>query len=335
MGKMAILMILGLSFAVGIYTYIITQRSVEATDNYSAYYAYTNARNIAHSAVNIALREIELHNDSPYEGTFGLGKFRVDTSNVGDSVSMESRSWYMDTSYVMYLLLQKYAKPFPEVESAVALNVEDVDFEVNGSGEIDGRDHDMDGNFIGPGLPGVTVPSASESTTVVNEATPPAQIIGTPVKVRSSDNMPDPSQYVDEYILNADYSYNPGTYSSITWGSADDPVVVYCNGTPSQVKFTGNVQGWGVLVVRGKIWIGGNFVFRGLVIVYGDSEVARDTLATGAGTPDILGAVVMAGAPGSKFEMKGNPKFAYSSDALGNARDMVKLRAYKVIRWWE
>lgn len=335
MGKMAILMILGLSFAVGIYTYIITQRSVEATDNFSSYYAYTNARNIAHSAVNIALREIELHHTSPYEGTFGLGRWQVDTTSVGDTVNMVSRSWFMDTSYAMYLKLRKYAKPFPEVESAVALNVDNIDFDVSGSGKIDGRDHDMSGAVVGPGVPGVTVPSAAESTTVVNEATPPASIVGTPVKVRSSNNMPDPSQYVDEYILNADYVYNPGTYSSITWGSADDPKVVYCNGRPSQVKFTGNVSGWGVLVVRGKLWIGGNFVFRGLVIVYEDSEVQRDTLATGAGTPDILGAVVMAGAPGSRFEMKGNPKFAYSSKALENARDMGKLRAYKVLRWWE
>ena len=335
MGKMAILMILGLSFAVGIFTYIITQRSVEATENYSSYYAYTNARNIAHSAVNIALREIELHRTSPYEGTFGLGRWRVDTTSVGDTVNMVARSWFMDASYVMYLTLRRYAKPFPNIESAVALNVDNVDFEVSGKGQIDGHDHDMNGNVIGSGLPGVTVPSAVESTTVVNEATPPASIVGMPVNVRSSDTMPDPSQYVDEYILNADYTYSPGTYSSLTWGSATDPKIVYCNGTPSKVKFTGNVKGWGVLVVRGKIWIGGNFVFRGLVIVYGDSEVEKDTLATVVGTPDIIGALVMAGASGSRFHMKGSPKLAYSSEALEMARDMAKLRAYKVLRWWE
>ncbi len=76
-------------------------------------------------------------------------------------------------------------------------------------------------------------------------------------------------------------------------------------------------------------------MFRGLVIVYEDSEVERDTLATGAGTPDILGSVVMAGPSGSRFEMKGNPTFAYSSEALENARDTARLRAYKMPRWWE
>ncbi|MEE9225380.1 MAG: hypothetical protein V3U68_04200 [Bacteroidota bacterium] len=333
MGKMAILMILGLSFAVGIYTYIITQRSVEATENYSSYYAYTNTRNIAHSAVNIALREIELRRTSPYEGTFGLGQWRVDTTSVGDTVNMVARSWYMDASYVMYLTLRRYAKPFPEIESAVALNIDDIEFKVSGQGQIDGRDHDLNGNIVGPGLPGVTVPSPVESTTVVNEVMPPASIDG---GVRSSNTMPDLSQYVEEYILNADYTYNPGTYSSITWGSATDPKIVYCNGTPSQVKFSGNVNGWGVLVVRGKIWIGGDFTFRGLIIVFGGlSVVEKDALATGAGTPNIIGAVVMAGAPGSRFEMKGNPKFVYSSEAIEKARLMAKLAAYEILDWWE
>ncbi len=333
MGKMAILMILGLTYAVGYYTYTISQRSVQATDNFSDYYAYTNARNIAHSAVNIALREIELHNVSPYQGTFGYGSWRVDTTSVGDTLYMTARTWYMDTSYVMHLKLQKYAKPFPKTESAVGLNVRDIVFEMSGAAIIDGRDHDMNGNVVGPGIAGVTVPTAAESSAVVSGAT---TIIGNPEPVSTSSNLPDPGQYIDEYILNADYTYNSGSYSSLTWGSAADPKIIYSDGTTgSGVRFTGNVNGWGILIVKGKLWLGGNFSFRGLVIMYGSSEVEKDTLATGSGTPDILGVVVMAGAPGSLFEMKGKPKFAYSKQALENARDMQKLSAYEIFQWWE
>ena len=326
-------MILGLSFVVGIYTYIITQRSVEATENYSAYYAYTNARNIAHSAVNNALREIELKNSSPYEGTFGLGRFRVDTTSAGDTVNMTARSWFMDTSYVMYLTLEKYAKPFPDIESALTINVKDVNFVAKGSGEINGFDHDMDGNLLGSGgLPGVTVLSPVESTTVAGYGT---TVTGDPVPIKSDATMPDPSKYVDEYIFNADYYYPAGTYSSVTWGSESNPVIVYCDGTLGNgVKFTGNVKGWGILVVKGKLWLGGNFLFHGLVIVYEDVEVNKQ-FVTGAGTPDILGAILVAGPQGSTFELKGNPKIAYSSEAIEYARDMAKLRAYKVLRWWE
>lgn len=333
MGKMAILMILGLSFAVGIYTYIITQRSVEATDNFSSYYAYTNARNIAHSAVNIALREIELRHTSPYEGKFGLGRWQVDTTIAGgDTIEMKSQAWFMDKSYVMNLTLRKYAKPFPGIESAVAINIKNVEFVAAGSGLIDGQDHNLNGDVVGPGLPGVTVPSPVESTSVASYGT---SVIGNPVNIKSDATMPDPSQYIDEYILNADYYYPAGTYSSVTWGSVDDPKIIYCDGrTGAGVKFTGNVKGWGVLVVRGKLWLGGNFLFYGLVIVYEDVVVDKQ-LETGAGTPNIIGAVVATGPPGSKFELKGNPTFAYSSAAIEKARLMAKLLAYRVLRWWE
>ncbi|MFQ5799066.1 MAG: hypothetical protein ACE5H0_10315 [Bacteroidota bacterium] len=337
MGKMAILMILGLSFAVGIFTYIITQRSVEATDNFSSYYAYTNARNIAHSAVNIALREIELHRTSPYEGTFGLGRWRVDTTSVGDTVNMVARSWFMDASYVMYVTLKKKTAGIPFVESAVALNVDRVRFLMRGDAKIDGRDHDLFGNVVGPGLPGVTVPSVVESTTVVSGTSAKSSIVGTPTSIRSSSNLPDVSQFVDYYMANADYTYGAGAkINGVTWGSVSDPKIIFVNGgTGGFVSITGNVTGWGVLIIKGKVKIAGNFLFHGLVVVYQDAPV-QTSLVTGRGTADILGTVLFAGAPSSFFELKGTPKFAYSSKALEIAAKVAASRfAYEILKWWE
>ena len=52
------------------------------------------------------------------------------------------------------------------------------------------------------------------------------------------------------------------------------------------MRFSGNTQGAGILVVTGNLTVVGNVRFDGLVVVLGDLEA-------GAGTAQIYGAVVM------------------------------------------
>ena len=332
MGKLAILIVLGLGLAFGFIGYTVNRANVDRVENISGYFKYSVARNIAHTAVNLALYQLEKGDTTSFRTSVMDGACRVNMIFTNDTLNLVSRGEFMDTSYTMDLTLRRIAKPFPEIESAVTINIQNVEFISKGSGSIDGRDHDLNGNINGPGLPGVTVPSPVESTSVANYGT---SVIGNPVKIKTSSTMPDASQYVNEYIYNADYRYTSGTHTSVTWGSENDPKIIYCDGTArGGVKFAGNVQGWGILVVKGKLSLRGNFIFRGLVLVYEDVKVHKQ-LETGAGTPDVLGAIVAVGPPTSKFELKGNPKFAYSSQALKKAQLMLRLRAYRILRWYE
>jgi hypothetical protein len=203
---------------------------------------------------------------------------------------------------------------------------------------VDGHNYDSTGtNLIGSGdVTGVATMNKADSTTVKNEGG--ANINGVP-PVKSDTTTMDPLPYLDEYEANADYLYNnPGVYSSITWGNANNPVIVYCNAgddTSFSIKFTGNVTGYGILVVRGNVQFNGNFSFYGLVVVDGFNTIVQ---CGASGTPQIVGGLIIAGNAGASVTLKGTGttgKVKYSSQALMKARNINKLRYYSIVEWYE
>ncbi|MFQ5797994.1 MAG: hypothetical protein ACE5H0_04775 [Bacteroidota bacterium] len=345
MGKATILLVLSLGLNVGLLSYSLLDRSGDAVKNYADYYETTVARNIANTAVELTLQQLR-DNSSWREGFEGVpfndGKLYatlkdtfIDGDNYINIAATGEYPEYNGHSMTIIVLVKSAPGKVPDVESAVALNVNRLRFLMPGTADIDGRDHNLFGNVIGPGLPGMTVPSAAESTTVVNGTSGSASIVGTP-SVKSSTNLPDPYEFVDAYIANADYTYGSGNITSETWGSPSDPKIVFCDGSGGGwVSITGNVTGWGILIIKGKAKISGNFLFHGLVVVYQDPAI-ESSLVTGRGTVDILGAVVFAGAPNSFFELKGTPKIAYSSEAIKIA-DLAaaSLSGFEVLSYWE
>lgn len=336
MGKMAMVIVLGLTLASVFLGYTMSHSNTASVGNMSTYFKYTMARNIAHTAVNISLHQLEKGNDSTmtFSGTAMSGTYTVNIVYTGDTLDMSSQGRYVDTTYTMRLRLWRYPKPFPDAKAPVNISLDSVNYTMDGSTSIDGRNYDISGNLLPDSVarPAVAALTTADSTTVAAYGT---RLVGTPL-VMTDPNMSNPGNYVNEYIANADYNYTPEVYgSNMTWGSATDPKIVYCNaGTSDRVKFTGGIQGWGILVVRGNLELAGNFAFAGLVIVYQNGTI-DDTFSMSTGTPRIIGAVFVAGGNGSSFNMKGNGKVVYSSDALNIASHMKKLQAYRILSWYE
>ena len=117
-----------------------------------------------------------------------------------------------------------------------------------------------------------------------------------------------------------------------------NPAIVYCNAGDDpafSIKFSGNITGYGILVVRGDIQFNGSLDFYGLVVIDG-FNTSVDLGASG--TPKIVGGVIMAGNAGATVTLKGtaaNAKVVYSSEALANARNIGKLRYYSILDWYE
>jgi len=242
----------------------------------------------------------------------------------------------MDTVKQMYLRLRRQPIPFPTVGEAVGLRVPNVDFQMNGSPSIDGHNHDIYGNLLPPSSndkPGVGVLTPNPDSITV--AAYDGMIVGTQ-DVVVDPTMSDPSQYVNDYISAADRVFSPGVYGgNMTWGTQAAPQIVYSNGESGEVRFTGTVEGWGILVVKGSLRNSGNFTFHGLVIGYNDVTIRKDTVGLSTGTPNIVGGIVMAGNSGSLFQMKGNDNVSYSKDALELAKYINKLQVYHVMKWYE
>jgi len=338
MGRMAIIIVIGLSLTVGIVGYSLNNSKTGVIENVAGFDKYTMARNIAHTAVNMALRALD-RNDSIFIVTKSMsvsvmgGSAGITYSYPSlpslDTIELQATARFMDTTRTMKLRLKRTTIPFPDVNQPVALRVPNVDFTMSGNPTIDGRNHSIFGSLLPPSAddrPGVGVITPSDTTKVLAYA---SKIQGTGVVVLDS-SIADPTPYVPEYINAADYTWGSGTYNgNNTWGSAASPVIIFCDG---DVKFNGDAEGWGILVVKGNLEFRGGFTFHGLVITYSDVTIE---CAFASGTPDIIGATLVAGPSGSKFTMKGNSTVAFSQPALDMAQYINKLQVYRVMRWYE
>lgn len=338
MGRMALIIVMGLSLTLGIVGFSLNRSKTGTIENVAGFHKYATARNIAHTAVNIALRALD-RNDSTFmtnrtmslSAMGGSATVAYSFPNVSslDTIDLTATARYLDTTRNMALRLRRSPVPFPTIGQAVGLRVPDVNFSMSGTPSIDGHNHDIDGNPLAPSAndkPGVGVIYAPDTTQVLGFAT---KIDGTKDVVYDT-TIADPNQFVGEYINAADRIFTTGTYgSNMTWGSVAAPQIVYCNG---DVKFNGNIEGWGILVVRGDLTLTGTFKFHGLVIAYQDTQI---DIQFSTGTPDVIGALLMAGSAGSNFVMKGNSNVSYSKDAIENAKFINKLQVYRVMRWYE
>lgn len=197
----------------------------------------------------------------------------------GDTVEIHSKSWYRNpltnrlediniiTSYV------KTSMHFvPEFESAMAFAVDadDFSFSSGGSAEISGND----ASGTCPPKPAITVRDTASADQVNSGG-------GGTITSDTVDIGIDPDlsyEPVDDLVarlaqMDGVQNIPSGTYND-DLGSEDDPGVFFVEG---DTKFTGNAQGYGILVVRnygsvsgdtvsGSLDLKGGFTFNGLVI---------------------------------------------------------------------
>lgn len=344
MGRTALFLVMGLGMAMGYIGFQIYRSGQMASDTQYAYLKYVNARNLARTAVHAALRTYD-RNQTPsteVETSYADGSFRLDslvTSPSGDTLRIVAVGSYAESTYTMRLTLQRDTKPFPGVNGAIGIRASPLDLSTNGKASVDGRNYNDDGSaLVGSGdKTGVATWTPSDSAAAASALGPNAS--GTP-PVRHDTTTANPMDYINEYISSADYTYGPGTYSGITWGSANDPKIIVCDAgndtTNYKVKFTGNVSGWGILAVRGNLELGGNFDFRGLVVVFGTNNIIN---FESAGTPQIVGGLIVASNAGASLRLQGTGavggKIKYSSAALDKAKNIGRLRYYAILDWFE
>ena len=151
---------------------------------------------------------------------------------------------------------------------------------------------------------------------------------------------------IQEYIAVADTKYVAASpqlnIASTTWGSQANPKIIYVDASQAPAKISGNVVGYGVLVVKGRLEVAGTLNFFGLVIPFNASmndstvfNVHDSTTFTSNGTINIIGLVLMLGKAGSDFIMNGSAKIYYSSEALDDAQNIGKLQFYRILSWYE
>ncbi|HZY09724.1 MAG TPA: hypothetical protein VFF29_01075 [Bacteroidota bacterium] len=340
MGSQSMVTVLGLIVLFSIFNNFLNDKERLCADNTYGYAKYTAARDIARSAIHLALKNMEVDGTFPFSGSLDGGTYTVTGVAIADTLRMTSTANFSDTVYTISTTMWRYPKPFPGVGAALGLNIDSVEFMMKGSALIDGRNYDSTGTtLVGSGdVAGVTTISSYDSATVAAFG---SKINGSS-DVTVDDSLADPALFVDEYIASADYRFDaiagqPQTVfaGNQVWGTATSPKITFVNAGDSTnlLKFTGTIEGWGILVVKGNVQWSGTFEFHGLVVVYSDAVLDFEGMA--AGTPQIIGSLLMGGPPHSEFEMRGTSEILYSSDAIDNAKYIGKLLAYRIVDWYE
>lgn len=86
-------MVLGLTILIGSFTIRLTQASSDGFRNAGMYYGYLNARNIAHSAVNIVLHKIDNGDTltTYFTGSLDGGSYTVNKTQSNDLIRLAVR----------------------------------------------------------------------------------------------------------------------------------------------------------------------------------------------------------------------------------------------------
>lgn len=125
------------------------------------------------------------------------------------------------------------------------------------------------------------------------------------------------------------------------WGSTSNPKIVYVKGTvdPAQafyaMSISGTSTGSGILILEdGDLNVTGNFRWEGLIIITGQYVGLR---YGGGGNQTIYGGVVVNETASVNSEVEvdamGNPKVAYSCQALQNVKNARKM--FRAANWRE
>lgn len=204
----------------------------------------------------------------------------------------------------------------PTINTAVGVQNPSVNITLNGTPQISGNNLNMNGTPTTPNVEGLSITTpgttadllaqltAAEQALVVGASGPPSLGTIPPIDLTTLVNE---LQNVANLVLTSNMyaSYNfgngPGGIANITYRSGN-------------VKFSGNSQGAGILVVTGDLTLGGTFRFDGVIIVLGN-------IVNNAGTVDVYGAILQ-GPAASSITMKGTMNVHYSSEAISLANSM-------------
>ncbi len=211
-----------------------------------------------------------------------------------------------------------------------------------------GTSFSIDGNDncnSAPAVPGIVVTDSALATSITNATTSDGGLAsnqmglvtgtgGAPSVSTITPLSQKVSQIADAYLspplTHVDLA--AGNYSGTgSWGTSTTPQITQVTG---DAQITGNITGYGVLIVNGTLDVAGNFTFNGLVIARGGNVSVQVT-----GNAGIYGSLLIAPptASGSTvLDVRGNAHIGYNSCALASADGWKPLpKKAKLLAWQE
>jgi hypothetical protein len=345
MGKGLLIIALGMSVIISFFILKLNSNSKENLSTTVNMFEQTQARLIANSGVEVYLERLKhdrsmMNSSFPNNDLFG-GKYNIVISGPESLVRVTSTATFMGVQHTTVVEAAADKVPLHPGPGAMYLSSGTVaglkKNAINGSIEINGNDHDLNGNLSGPGsVPGIAVDGETQKNSVLDMITKNTidQVLGsggTP-SVAAITNEVNWAEYAQLVADNPDILID--TQEKVkevnTWGTVIDPKVTFVNGD-IKINNSQAASGCGILVVNGNLEINGGFDYTGLVIAF--KETTIDIKLNG--NAQILGSLVVAGNEINVDVSSGNFNALYSSEALNLIATLLVTKRFSILSWWE
>ncbi len=342
MGKMALILTMGMSVIIAFFVLRLNANAKEGLSTTVNMFQNTQARLIANSGVEVYLEKMR-RDKTLNSGTFLNNKMLDGTYDIeikpgtNDSVTIKSTAYYMDVTHITIVKAQRSPVTFPTPPAAIYVSTAAVqNAKFQGNFLVSGYNHDKDGlNPITSGpsvVPGVMVDNPADSIeikdnlgkNVVNQITG----LGGAPSIRTTTYTTDWASVSKSIAFSADQTLGSGIYNGGAFGTYTNPQITLING---DATLNGNLTGSGILVVNGDLTIRGTFSFQGIIIAY--KEAAIKTELNGTGT--VIGSLIISGTSVDMSISNGTFNALYSQATIQNAKLNLKSSQFKILSWWE
>ncbi len=340
MGKMALILTMGMSVIIAFFVLRLNVNSKEGLSTTVNMYENTQARLIANSGVEIYLEK--LRRNKTLSGSFlnnslADGTYDIYISGPDSALTIRSVAYYMNVTHETVVKARRDPVPFPMAPAAIYVSTAAVEnAKLNGNFTVSGFNHDKDGNRIqttGPNVkPGILVDNAADSVEIRDNLGKNAKnqitgLGGTP-SIAVKDYNIDWAGVSNDIAFSADQTLGSGTYNGGTFGTYQNPQITLING---DATFNGNASGAGILVVNGDLTIRGTFDFRGIIIAYKEASIKTELNGTGR----VIGSLIVSGNSVDMSISNGTFNALYSKETLDNAKLNLKSSRFRILSWWE
>lgn len=364
MGRAMLIICSAVLISMGIVSINTSRQGKMLTEKNVNYAEFTMAKNTAHTAIQMAMQEINQDEsfmttyteNNPWSGSVGGRDFELYINTINDvtgnnywdndSIQIVSRAvqnlnkgsivQMVEAEVVSVFLKAKFSSLVPEFKGALtfAADPDKFTFSAGGSASINGNSPSACSETQDPTKPAITVlPGAEDNLSDMSNI----EVVADPeVGVDSTLSYQPTDELIARLAATEGVQYLSGSYSG-TLGSAANPGVFFVE---DYLKLNGKQkEGYGILVVRSNaemeyegddgasLDINGNFDWNGLIIF----EDAYNF--NGRGTPKINGSILVGhtedydGAP-IEIDISGNIQFQY--DCKGE--DYAKMAAANVVQ---
>lgn len=218
----------------------------------------------------------------------------------------------------------QYVQYLPGLQGAVTLTSASTAIGIDGTPYVTGMNHRLDTTLAGADdVVGITMaaPGTLADLTAALSSGDTSHILGatgTPSIGASGfiavDTIVDYARYAaDTVIVNE-------SVKNVDFGTMAQPTLAFRQG---ELKISGNVQGYGLLVVDGDVRISGTFRWDGVIVCTGE-------FTAGTGTADVYGAVLI-GPTSPGIRLAGTLDVHYSTDGVALA---AAVMGRYVLRSW-